>query len=81
MDITLSIDEDVFSRARQVAKAMNKNINQLIQEYLLQLAVMENEEFNKPRQPGALVGCLKIADDFDAPLPESIVSAFRGEQP
>jgi len=35
----------------------------------------------KPRQPGALAGSLKIADDFDAPLPESIASAFRGEQP
>ncbi len=37
--------------------------------------------FNQPRQPGALAGRLKIADDFDAPLPESIASAFRGEQP
>ena len=35
----------------------------------------------KPRQPGALAGSLKIADDFDALLPESIASAFRGEQP
>jgi prevent-host-death family protein len=37
--------------------------------------------FNQPRQPGALAGDLKIADDFDAPLPEPIASAFRGEQP
>jgi prevent-host-death family protein len=37
--------------------------------------------FYKPRQPGALAGKLKIADDFDAPLPEPIASAFRGEQP
>jgi len=37
--------------------------------------------FDKPRQPGALAGRLKMADDFDAPLPESIASAFRGEQP
>ncbi|HEW98581.1 MAG: type II toxin-antitoxin system prevent-host-death family antitoxin [Candidatus Parabeggiatoa sp. nov. 3] len=37
--------------------------------------------FNQPRQPGALAGSLKIADDFDAPLPEPIASAFRGEQP
>ncbi len=36
---------------------------------------------NQPRQPGALAGRLKIADDFDAPLPESMASAFRGEQP
>ena len=36
---------------------------------------------DKPRQPGILEGKLKIADDFDAPLPEPIASAFRGEQP
>ncbi|MDM8567814.1 type II toxin-antitoxin system Phd/YefM family antitoxin [Candidatus Halobeggiatoa sp. HSG11] len=34
---------------------------------------------NKPRKPGALAGQLKIADNFDDPLPESITSAFRGE--
>jgi len=39
------------------------------------------QPLKKPRQPGALAGRLKIADDFDAPLPESMASAFRGEQP
>jgi prevent-host-death family protein len=39
------------------------------------------QTLKKPRQPGALAGHLKIADDFDAPLPESMASAFRGEQP
>ena len=33
------------------------------------------------RQPGRLKGKIRIADDFDAPLPEEIASAFRGEQP
>ena len=32
-----------------------------------------------PRKPGALKGRIKIATDFDAPLPESIARAFRGE--
>jgi prevent-host-death family protein len=31
------------------------------------------------RQPGALKGKLKIADDFDAPLPIDIQSAFEGD--
>ena len=31
------------------------------------------------RQPGALKGELKIADDFDAPLPSDIQSAFEGD--
>jgi antitoxin (DNA-binding transcriptional repressor) of toxin-antitoxin stability system len=31
------------------------------------------------RQLGALKGKLKIADDFDAPLPSDIQSAFEGD--
>jgi prevent-host-death family protein len=30
------------------------------------------------RRPGRLKGKVKIARDFDAPLPEDIASAFRG---
>ena len=32
------------------------------------------------RRPGRLKGKIKIAVDFDSPLPEKIVSAFRGER-
>lgn len=32
-----------------------------------------------PRQPGRLKGKIRIAADFDAPLPEGIARAFRGE--
>ena len=32
----------------------------------------------KPRKPGAWKGRLLIAADFDAPLPESLLAAFRG---
>ncbi|MBR7800904.1 type II toxin-antitoxin system Phd/YefM family antitoxin [Undibacterium fentianense] len=31
------------------------------------------------RQPGALKGKLQIADDFDAPLPSELQSAFEGD--
>lgn len=31
------------------------------------------------RQPGALKGKLQIVDDFDAPLPSDIQSAFEGD--
>ncbi len=30
------------------------------------------------RQPGSLKGKIKIADDFDAPLPNEILDAFEG---
>jgi antitoxin (DNA-binding transcriptional repressor) of toxin-antitoxin stability system len=31
------------------------------------------------RQPGVLRGRIRIADDFDAPLPEDLQRAFEGE--
>lgn len=30
------------------------------------------------RQPGALKGKMRIADDFDAPLPDDILATFEG---
>ena len=33
------------------------------------------------RKPGRLKGQITIHDDFDAPLPEELESAFRGENP
>jgi len=32
-----------------------------------------------PRVPGLLEGQISIAEDFDAPLPDDIARAFRGE--
>ena len=32
------------------------------------------------RQPGRLKGKIKIGRDFDAPLPETLAAAFRGEE-
>ena len=34
-----------------------------------------------PRKPGGGKGKIWIADDFDDPLPEEIMAAFRGEDP
>ena len=34
----------------------------------------------EPRRPGRLKGRLRIGADFDAPLPEGIAAAFRGER-
>ncbi len=34
---------------------------------------------SSPRKPGRLKGRIRLAPDFDAPLPESIAAAFRGE--
>jgi antitoxin component of RelBE/YafQ-DinJ toxin-antitoxin module len=42
MNLTLSVDEAVLPKARQVAKAMNKSLNQLIRDYLEQLVTGQN---------------------------------------
>jgi len=33
----------------------------------------------EPRRPGRLKGRITISPDFDAPLPEPMAAAFRGE--
>jgi hypothetical protein len=38
MNITLSVDEMVVKRARKKAEALGKSLNQLVREYLHQLA-------------------------------------------
>jgi prevent-host-death family protein len=35
----------------------------------------------EPRQPGFLKGQIWISEDFEDPLPEEIMAAFRGERP
>lgn len=39
------------------------------------------EPLRQPRQPDLLKGKIWIAENFDEPLPEEIMAAFRGERP
>jgi prevent-host-death family protein len=39
------------------------------------------EPRRQPRKPDLLKGKIWIAEDFDDPLPEEIMAAFRGECP
>ena len=38
MNLTLSVDDEIIQRARRRADAMGKSVNQLVREYLEQLA-------------------------------------------
>ncbi|MCK9213583.1 MAG: DUF6364 family protein [Rhodoferax sp.] len=38
MNITLSVDEQVAARAREAAKKLGKSLNQVVRDYLEQLA-------------------------------------------
>ncbi len=44
MNLTLSIDDQTVEQARRVAQAMNKSLNQVIREYLEQLARRDQAE-------------------------------------
>ena len=44
MNLTLSVDDDTLQKARQRADAMGKSVNQLVREYLEQLAGKSNRE-------------------------------------
>jgi Family of unknown function (DUF6364) len=44
MNLTLSVDEQTVEKARRVAKAMHKSLNQLVREYLEQLAGQDQAE-------------------------------------
>jgi hypothetical protein len=44
MNLTLSVDEQTVERARAVAKAMGKSLNQLVRDYLEQLANRDQAE-------------------------------------
>jgi prevent-host-death family protein len=35
-------------------------------------------ELRKPRQPGGWEGRVRISEDFDEPLPDSLLNAFEG---
>lgn len=34
----------------------------------------------EPRKPGRLKGRIRVGPDFDEPLPEEVLAAFRGER-
>ena len=44
MNITLSVDDEVIQEARRRAEAMGKSVNQLVREYLEQLAGRSDRE-------------------------------------
>ncbi|MBF0377845.1 MAG: type II toxin-antitoxin system prevent-host-death family antitoxin [Desulfamplus sp.] len=89
MNITISIEDNLFKQAHYAAKSMNKTVEQLIYEYIkrfenasnIKLEPNDEQMFTDscPREPGLLKGKIKIADNFDDPLPESIMYAFMGD--
>lgn len=44
MNLTISVDKKIVERARKVAEAMHKSLNQLVREYLEQVAGTDEAE-------------------------------------
>lgn len=44
MNLTLSVDAQTVEKARRVAQAMHKSLNQVVREYLEQLAGQDQRE-------------------------------------
>ncbi|MFQ5760376.1 MAG: DUF6364 family protein [Acidiferrobacterales bacterium] len=44
MNLTISVDKKIVERARKVAQAMHKSLNQLLRDYLEQLAGAEEAQ-------------------------------------
>lgn len=76
MNITLAIDEQVAHCARQAAQAMGKSLNQVVRDYLEQLAGSEQlesalEDFRActASTPGRLKGWTFNREDLQAGRP------------
>ena len=88
MQVTLMLDDNLLQQAMQISgitttsEIIERALRVLIgQSIPMSHAVPPSTPRKLPRQPGALAGHLKIAEDFDDPLPEEIMAAFRGERP
>jgi hypothetical protein len=88
MQVNLLIDDNLLQQAMRVSgvtttqEVMERALRMLIGQSIPTSYVADSPKQRKqPRQPGALAGHLKIAEDFDDPLPEEIMAAFRGERP
>jgi len=44
------------------------------------VAITDNTRAKPDRRPGFMKGKIRIRRDFDDPLPEDILAAFRGER-
>jgi prevent-host-death family protein len=42
--------------------------------------VAYNPDENRVRPPGSLKGQIRLAPDFDAPLPDELLAAFEGKE-
>lgn len=61
--LTLTIDEEIISRAKAFARKSNRSLSDIIEKYLETVTNLETEELDKELKK--LVGIIQLPDDFD----------------
>jgi hypothetical protein len=76
MNVTLSLDDSLVARARELARARGVSLNQLIRDQLETLAkgtspsaaISELEELWKSESPDREIGCWSREELYDRPV-------------
>jgi uncharacterized protein DUF6364 len=63
--LTISIDENVISQAKNYARKNKRSLSSLIENYLKLLAKDKNTAINYSPRIAKLKGSIKVPDDFD----------------
>jgi prevent-host-death family protein len=77
MALILSVNEDGMDLARLLEYARQGEKIIIAESGRPVARLVPITESGAPRVPGNAAGQIVIADDFDAPLPESVLAAFE----
>lgn len=62
--LTIKLDEAIIKRAKQYAKANNKSLSAIVENYLIKLIDIKNNEEISPKLR-SLMGIVKLPKNFD----------------
>jgi hypothetical protein len=63
--LTLSIDNDVITKAKRYAKNTGRSLSDLIENYLKNITSADDEDFTISPKVKALMGSIRVPEDFD----------------
>lgn len=63
--LTLSIDNEVITKAKRYAKTKGRSLSDLIENYLKNITASDKEDFALSPKVKALMGSIKVPEDFD----------------
>jgi predicted CopG family antitoxin len=63
--LTLSIDDEVISKAKKYARKSGRSLSDLIENYLKKITSSDKDDLNISPKVRNLMGSFKVPDDFD----------------